>query len=122
MRCDNYCPRCGEPEETVTHAIFESQPAVQAWELSSTPSSSQTFPTSSIYTNMDYLFWRKNSIMQPTDDIDFYPWIIWYIRKARNDKLFRSIDTQRVSVRRGTMQMMQYLHLHMHKLLRKHNP
>ena len=22
MRCDNYCPRCGAPEETVTHAIF----------------------------------------------------------------------------------------------------
>uniref|UniRef100_A0A0D3D612 Reverse transcriptase zinc-binding domain-containing protein n=1 Tax=Brassica oleracea var. oleracea TaxID=109376 RepID=A0A0D3D612_BRAOL len=25
MRCDNYCPRCGVPEETVTHAIFESR-------------------------------------------------------------------------------------------------
>ncbi|WZZ86532.1 hypothetical protein YC2023_115111 [Brassica napus] len=24
MRCDNYCPRCGAPEETVTHAIFEN--------------------------------------------------------------------------------------------------
>lgn len=23
MRCDNYCPRCGEPKETVTDAIFE---------------------------------------------------------------------------------------------------
>ena len=23
MRCDNYCPRCGKPEETVTHAIYE---------------------------------------------------------------------------------------------------
>ena len=35
MRCDNYCP--GEPEETVTHAIFEYLPALQAWTLSSTP-------------------------------------------------------------------------------------
>ena len=91
MRCDNYCPRCGEPEETVTHPIFECPPALQEWALSSTPSSSQTFPTSSIYTNMDYLFWRKNNIIKPEDDKYIYPRIIWYIWKAMNDKLLRSI-------------------------------
>uniref|UniRef100_A0A0D3A9H9 RNase H type-1 domain-containing protein n=2 Tax=Brassica oleracea var. oleracea TaxID=109376 RepID=A0A0D3A9H9_BRAOL len=41
---------------------------------------------------MDYLFWRKNIIMEPENDRDPYPWIIWYIWKARNDKLFRGID------------------------------
>ena len=41
---------------------------------------------------MDYLFWRKNSITEPEDDKDLYPWIIWYIWKAKNDKLFRGID------------------------------
>ncbi|XP_048605017.1 uncharacterized protein LOC125582384 [Brassica napus] len=91
MRCDNYCTRCGEPEESVTHAIFECPPAVQVW-ASSTPSSPQIFPVPSIYANMDYLFWRKNNIMKPKDDRDPYPWIIWYIWKARNDKLFRGID------------------------------
>ena len=30
--------------------------------------------------------------MKPKDDRDPYPWIIWYIWKARNDKLFRGID------------------------------
>ncbi|KAG5397585.1 hypothetical protein IGI04_019399 [Brassica rapa subsp. trilocularis] len=92
MRCDNYWPRCGEPEETVTHAIFQCPPALQAWELSSTPSGPQTFPVPSVYANMDYLFWRKNRIMKPEDDRDPYPWIIWYIWKAKNDKLFRGID------------------------------
>ena len=29
MRCNNYCPRCGEIEETVIHAIFECPPALQ---------------------------------------------------------------------------------------------
>ena len=50
------------------------------------------FPISSMYANMDYLFWRKNTIRRPEDDRDPYPWIIWYIWKARNDKLFRGID------------------------------
>ena len=45
-----------------------------------------------MYANMDYLFWRKNTIRRPEDDRDPYPWIIWYIWKARNDKLFRGID------------------------------
>ncbi|XP_033139405.1 uncharacterized protein LOC117131069 [Brassica rapa] len=92
MRCDNYCPRCGEAEETVTHAIFECPPARQVWSLSSTPTCPNIFPVSSVYTNMDYLFWRKNSIMEPEQDRDPYPWIIWYIWKARNEKLFRGID------------------------------
>ena len=41
---------------------------------------------------MDYLFWRKNNIFEPELDMDPYPWIIWYIRRVRNDKLFRGID------------------------------
>jgi len=92
MRCDNYCPRCGEAEESVTHAIFECPPALQAWSLSTTPTSPGIFPASSVYTNMDYLFWRKNNIIALDQDRDPYPWIIWYIWKARNDKLFRGID------------------------------
>ncbi|XP_048633154.1 uncharacterized protein LOC125607289 [Brassica napus] len=41
---------------------------------------------------MDYLFWRKNSFIEPENDRDPYPWILWYIWKVRNDKLFRGID------------------------------
>ncbi|KAF3601829.1 hypothetical protein F2Q69_00037547 [Brassica cretica] len=41
---------------------------------------------------MDYLFWRKNNIIAPDQGRDPYPWIIWYIWKARNDKLFKGID------------------------------
>ncbi|XP_013607959.1 PREDICTED: uncharacterized protein LOC106314671 [Brassica oleracea var. oleracea] len=70
MRCDNYCPRCGELEETVTHAVFECPPALQVWSLSSTPTSPDIFTVSSVYTNMDYLFWRKNSIIKPELDMN----------------------------------------------------
>ena len=62
MSCDNYCPRCGELEESVTHAIFECPPALQVWSLSTTPTSPCIFPVASVYMNMDYLFWRKNMV------------------------------------------------------------
>ena len=41
---------------------------------------------------MDYLFWGKNSIIEPERDMDPYSWIIWYILKDMNDKLFKGID------------------------------
>ena len=82
MRYDNYFLRCEEPEEYVTHAIFEFPPALQAWSLSVTPTSPDTFPVASIYANMDYLIWRKNIIVEPELDRDPYPYIIWYIWKA----------------------------------------
>ena len=73
MRCDNFCPRCGKPEETATHAIFECPPALQVWSLASTSSAPNIFPLPSIYANMDYLFSRKNDIAKPELDRDPYP-------------------------------------------------
>ena len=102
MRCDNYCPRCGELDESVTHAIFECPPALQVWSLSSTPTSPGIFPVPSVYTNMDYLFWRKNAIIEPEQDRDPYLWLIWYIWKARNDKLIRRIDRDPLELVRYT--------------------
>ena len=84
MRCDNYCARCGKREESVTHAIFECPPALQAWSLSATPTSPYIFPVPSLYANMNYLFWRKNNIVEPELDMNPYPWIIWYIWRVRN--------------------------------------
>ena len=37
-------------------------------------------------------FWRKNDIEDPEPDKDPYPWIMWYIWKVSNNKLFREID------------------------------
>lgn len=38
------------------------------------------------------LFWRKNNIEDSDQDRNPYHWIIWYLWKIRNDKLFRKID------------------------------
>lgn len=40
----------------------------------------------SIFSNMDYLFWRTPNIHSEV------PWIIWYIWKVRNEKLFKNLD------------------------------
>ena len=50
------------------------------------------FPSASHYANIDCLFWRKNDIEDPELDKDTYLWIMWYIWKVGNDKLFRGID------------------------------
>lgn len=55
---DLCCDRCGAPEESINHVFFECPPARQVWALSQIPSSPIIFPTESLYTNMDYLFWR----------------------------------------------------------------
>ena len=74
------------------YSCDECLPALQAWSLSLTPSSPQTFLISSIYANMDYRFWRTNNILELEHDRDHYSLIIWYIWKDRNDKFFRGID------------------------------
>ena len=78
IRCDHYCPRCGADDETINHAIFEYLPAVQTWSHASTRTPPTLFPSGSHFTNIDYLFWRKNDIEDPELDKDPYPWIISY--------------------------------------------
>ncbi|CAA7041953.1 unnamed protein product [Microthlaspi erraticum] len=46
------------------------------------------FPTGSFFTNMAHLFWDL-----PKDDrMEIYPWLIWYIWKARNYKVMGNVD------------------------------
>lgn len=73
--CDTLCSMCGAEEESTNHVLFECPLALQTWALSRIPSSPAIFPSSSIFTNMDYLFWR----MSKEEDFNYYPWILWYI-------------------------------------------
>ena len=79
MRCNNYYSRCGADDETINHAIFKCLPALQTWAHAATPTPLSRFPSASHYTNINYLFWRKNDIENPELDKDSYPWIMWYI-------------------------------------------
>lgn len=60
IQCDNYCPKCGEPNENVIHVIFECSQTLQVWELSSTPSNTQIFSIlSSMYVRQYRLSFLK---------------------------------------------------------------
>lgn len=87
---DTICARCGNPEETVNLVFLECSPARQVWALSKIPSNPNIFPTGSLFTNMDHLFWRVNPKMEDHQ----FAWILWYICKGRNNKVFSNIDVE----------------------------
>ncbi|CAA7031305.1 unnamed protein product [Microthlaspi erraticum] len=80
------------PEESINHAIFECPPALQTWALALSLHH-QIFFLPPAYTRI----WTTCSGEDPIsiigeEDCDPFPWIIWFIWKARNEKLFRGID------------------------------
>ncbi|CAA7046662.1 unnamed protein product [Microthlaspi erraticum] len=88
MQIDPQCMRRGMAPETVNHTSFECPPALQVWKLSPIPTAPAHFPTWGLFTNMTQLFWHL-----PNDDrMWMYPWLIWYIWKARNDKVMANVD------------------------------
>ncbi|KAL9840567.1 putative reverse transcriptase zinc-binding domain-containing protein [Arabidopsis thaliana] len=82
INCDQGCVRCGATEETINHTLFLCHLARQIWALSQIPTILGIFPSNSIFANLDHLFWRIPSGVISSS----YPWIIWYIWKARNEK------------------------------------
>ena len=60
----------------------------QVWALSKIPSNLDVFPTKSLFTNIDHLFWR---VLPQMEDHQF-AWILWYIWKGRNNKVFSNLD------------------------------
>jgi len=88
---DKGCPRCGAEEETINHLIFECPLARQVWALSNIPSSSTLFPSPSLYNNLDYLYWRGKEVGADEEILKIFPWIMWYIWKARYRKIFDNL-------------------------------
>ena len=46
----------------------------------------------SLYTNMDFLLLRAMANGVSSDVLGAFPWIAWYIWKARNEKFFKNKD------------------------------
>ncbi|XP_024012343.1 uncharacterized protein LOC112086786 [Eutrema salsugineum] len=89
---DKRCPRCGAEEESINHVIFECPPSKQVWALSPIPSAPSIFPQASIFGNLDYLFWRAKEFGTSEENLRIFPWIMWFLWKSRNKKVFDNID------------------------------
>ncbi|XP_056848949.1 uncharacterized protein LOC130499067 [Raphanus sativus] len=97
---DRSCPRCAGPVESINHLLFECPPALQVWALSDYPSLPGYFPSTSIYQNLNFLFWKRKEVAPSRPQVDTFPWICWYIWKARNDKVFNGKDVSPVDTLR----------------------
>lgn len=51
------CPRCGADNETINHLLFKCPPTVQVWALAHIPHSPGSFPSTSIFSNLNHLLW-----------------------------------------------------------------
>ena len=89
---DRSCQRCGHDDETVNHMLFECPPATQTWALALHLSLQGEFPSPSIYSNFDYLLNRIKKQDMPDDVLARIPWIIWFMWKSRNGKVFECKD------------------------------
>ncbi|XP_013608309.1 PREDICTED: uncharacterized protein LOC106315086 [Brassica oleracea var. oleracea] len=62
--------------------------SLQVWALSDYLSLPSYFPSTSIFQNMNFLFWKRKEVAPLRPQFDTFPWICWYIWKVRNGKLF----------------------------------
>ncbi|CAA7020442.1 unnamed protein product [Microthlaspi erraticum] len=89
---DRLCPRCDAAPETPNHLLFECPAALQVRSISEFPYVLGDFPCDSLYKNVDHLFWRAKEANIPEKTIERFPWIMWYLWKARNEKVFNEKD------------------------------
>ena len=89
---ESTCVRCGADSETINHTLFECPPALQCWALSQIPTAPGLFLRQSLFENMDYLLGKAKGHGVNAETMKVFPWIMWYIRKARNEKLFNNKD------------------------------
>ena len=89
---ESICVRCGAESETINHTLFECPPALQCWALSTIPTPPGIFPSNSLYSNLDFLLFRAKKGGVNPEVLASFPWIAWYIWKARNEKIFKDKD------------------------------
>ncbi|KAG7599040.1 Reverse transcriptase domain [Arabidopsis suecica] len=102
------CPRCGAPEESINHLLFDCPPSRQIWALSPIPTSGHIFPRSSLFYNFDFLFWRGKEFGIDEETLELFPWILWYIWKSRNRFCFENFkeppqETLALALREASM-------------------
>lgn len=91
IECDLRCSICRAEEETINHVVFYCPPVLQTWAISRISSPPRIFLFFPVFTSLDYLFQR---FMKEVDS-DCFPWIMWYIWKNINYKIYQNKNENR---------------------------
>ncbi|KAL9831139.1 putative reverse transcriptase zinc-binding domain-containing protein [Arabidopsis thaliana] len=94
IQCDITCRRCEMAEETINHVLFECPHSRKIWELYEKPMVSDNFSLSSELLNLDYLYWKLPLPLGGGEKTYCHAWILWFIWKDRNKKVFKGIQSE----------------------------
>ncbi|XP_020887909.1 uncharacterized protein LOC110230190 [Arabidopsis lyrata subsp. lyrata] len=83
-------------DETINHVLFECPLSYQVWSLSKIPLIQGVFLAPSIFANLDHLYWRAKELGVREEAIRGFPWILWFIWKAQNLKVFENSEVHPV--------------------------
>lgn len=89
--------RCDDPVGLINHFLFECSSTLQVWNLSDYPFCLGCFLSILIYQNINLLFWKRKEVVLLKPQFDIFPWIIWYIWKVNNNKLFNKKNTSPIN-------------------------
>ena len=85
---DTCCARCGADEESINHVFFLMSSRTSGVGSLKNPTNPAIFSTISLFVKIDHLFWR---VIPQINDHQF-AWILWYIWKCINNKVFNNLD------------------------------
>lgn len=75
IRCDNTCQWCEMYKETINYVLFEGLSSMKTSMLSTIPLILECFPTSLVFTNLDFLFWNIPSNVNKQGMSNCFSWI-----------------------------------------------
>ncbi|XP_023634270.1 uncharacterized protein LOC111829411 [Capsella rubella] len=98
IQCDTVCKKCGSEIKTINHALFECTHSRRIWDLSTIPMLRGGFPYNSRFANLDFIFWSVIPCLREKEKKHLFPWILWFIWKDRNKKVFQRIQSEPVDI------------------------
>lgn len=66
--------------------------------ISSIPIIPWIFPLTSVYSNLDLLFWRVAIFLDEREKQHCFPWILWFLWKDMNKKIFEGIQVEPIDI------------------------